>query len=104
MESPKNPDSCSVFELYKLFATPADQTTLAERYRAGGMGYGEAKEALYQAAMSHFGGAYERRIQLESAPDAVEDILREGARRARSKAAEVVERVRAACGLSAKPA
>ena len=104
MESPKNPDSCSVFELYKLFATPADQTTLAERYRAGGMGYGEAKEALYQAAMSHFGGAYERRIQLDSAPDAVEDILREGARRARSKAAEVVERVRAACGLSAKPA
>jgi len=103
MESPKNPDTCSVFELYKLFATAEEQSVLAERYRAGGMGYGEAKETLYQAAMSHFSGAFERRTRLESTPDVVEDILRDGAHRARTKAREVVERVRSACGLLKKP-
>lgn len=103
MEAPKNPDTCSVFELFKLFATPVEQSKLAERYRAGGMGYGEAKETLYHAAMSHFAGAFKRRIQLEAAPDFVEDILREGAHKARAKAKEVVERVRSACGLLSKP-
>ena len=102
-ESSKNPDTCSVFELYKLFATPEAQMTLTERYRAGGMGYGEAKEALYQAAIAHFETAFARRTQLETSPDIVEDILREGAHRARAKAQEVLERVRAACGLLAKP-
>lgn len=103
MESPKDPETCSVFELYKLFASEDEQAALAERYRGGGMGYGEAKETLYKAAMNHFGEAFERRTKLEQSPDDVEDILREGAHRARSKAREVVERVRTACGLHAKP-
>ncbi|MDA1229664.1 MAG: tryptophan--tRNA ligase [Planctomycetota bacterium] len=103
MEAPKNPDTCAVFELYKLFATREEQVALADRYRAGGMGYGEAKESLYQSAMSHFSGAFEHRIQLEASPDVVEDILRDGAHRARAKARDVLERVRAACGLRTKP-
>src|SRR5262249_15615321 len=40
---PKDPDRCNVFALYSLFATPEEQAELAARYRAGGMGYGEAK-------------------------------------------------------------
>ena len=103
MEAPKNPETCSVFDLYRLFASPAEQQSLADRYRAGGMGYGEAKEALYQSAMNHFGESFERRARLEASPDEVEDVLRHGARRARAKAREVVERVRIACGLAAKP-
>ncbi len=54
VEEPKNPDADSVFALYKLFASPDEQQALAARYRAGGMGYGEAKSALYEAAMSYF--------------------------------------------------
>ncbi len=103
IESPKDPDGCSVFQLFKLFSTPEQQNSLADRYRAGDMGYGEAKEALYQAAMSHFGDAFERRTRLEASPDEVEDILKQGARRARAKAVEVLERVRSACGLLARP-
>ena len=104
MEAAKNPETCAVFQLFKLFGTPDQQSALADRYRAGGMGYGEAKETLYQAAMTHFGEAFDRRTGLEAAPDEVEDILKQGARRARAKAVEVVERVRSACGLSARPA
>lgn len=104
VEAPKNPDTCAVFNLYKLFATDEQLAALADRYRAGGMGYGEAKGALYDAAMEYFGPAFELRADLEQRPDDVEDILIQGARTARAKAREVVERVRTACGLAAKPA
>ncbi|MFK7818059.1 MAG: tryptophan--tRNA ligase [Planctomycetaceae bacterium] len=99
VEDPKDPDSCSVFELYKLFGTTEQQQELADRYREGGMGYGEAKQTLYDAAMEYFGPAFERRAQLEQNPKEVEDILQAGAEVARAKAAEVVSRCRAACGL-----
>ena len=103
MESPKDPASCAVYQLFKLFSTSDQQVALADRYRAGGMGYGEAKETLHLAAMNHFGEAFERRTRLETTPSEVEDILKQGAQRARAKAVEVLERVRSACGLSARP-
>jgi tryptophanyl-tRNA synthetase len=99
VEDPKDPDACAVFTLYKLFATEEEQAQLAKRYRAGGMGYGEAKELLYQAALAYFAEARERREQLEKTPDTVEDILRTGARTARAKAQDVLNRARIACGL-----
>ncbi|MFM7036482.1 MAG: tryptophan--tRNA ligase [Planctomycetaceae bacterium] len=103
MEDSKNPDNCTIYQLYTLFASEAARMALADRYRGGGMGYGEAKEALYQAALGCFGTAFERRTQLENNPDMVEEILAAGARAARAKAQQVVARVRAASGLAAKP-
>ena len=47
VEAPKDPDACAVFALYRLVASDEEQAALAARYRAGGMGYGEAKQALY---------------------------------------------------------
>ena len=99
MESPKDPEISSIYQLYQLFASPTDQTALAARYRAGGMGYGEAKQALFDAAWSHFATARERREKLVADPSTVEDILQAGARRARAKGSEVLERVQTACGL-----
>ncbi len=103
MEAPKNPDACSVFTLYKLFAAPEQQAILAGKYRAGGMGYGEAKQALYDAAMEYFGEARTRRETLAADPSIVEDVLADGAKKARQKGQEVLARVRQACGLSASP-
>ena len=104
VEDVKDPESCSVYTLFKLFADDVQQEELAAKYRAGGMGYGEAKNALYEAAMTKFGDAFEKRADLESRPDDVEDILQAGAKAARIKAQQVVERVRSACGLTARPA
>ncbi|HAP07517.1 MAG TPA: tryptophan--tRNA ligase [Planctomycetaceae bacterium] len=104
MEDVKNADACTVFQLYRLFADESRQAALRQRYEAGGMGYGEAKEQLYQAAMETFGRAFERRAELEADPDQLEEILRQGARKARARAQQVVARVRAACGLTAQPA
>ncbi len=103
VEDPKDPEACTVFNLYKLYATQSQQDELAARYRAGGMGYGEAKTSLYEAAMDHFGDAFEKRADLEQRPDDVEDILQQGAKQARRKAREVLERVRTACGLKSLP-
>lgn len=102
MEEVKDPETCSVFTLYKLFANEEQQAALAAKYRAGGMGYGEAKQALYDRAMEAFGPAFDRRKQLAADPDTVRDILREGANKAREKAQEVLQRARAACGLGGR--
>ena len=102
VEASKNPETCSVFTLYKLFATESQQAELAARYRAGGMGYGEAKQALFEAADAYFGPARERRQQLAADASTVEDVLQAGAKRARAKAQEVLNRARDACGLSAR--
>ena len=99
MEAPKNPDTCSVFALYQLFASPEQQTALADRYRAGGMGYGEAKQAVFDAAMNYFADARTRRVELANNPNQVEDILFTGAKKARAKGQMVLKRVREACGL-----
>lgn len=99
VEAPKNPDTCNIFTLYKLFASPAEQQALADRYRAGGMGYGEAKQALFEIANAHFAAARARREQLAADPATLDDILREGASKARAKGTEVLDRARAACGL-----
>jgi tryptophanyl-tRNA synthetase len=99
----KDPENCTIFQLYSLFSDDVQRQQLADRYRAGGMGYGEAKEALYQAALGCFNSAFELRANLQASPDTVEEILAAGARTARAKAQEVVARVRAACGIAAKP-
>jgi tryptophanyl-tRNA synthetase len=99
VEAPKNPDTCHLFTLYKLFASPEQQAALAARYRAGGMGYGEAKQALFEIAVEYFAAARAKREKLAADPDAVAEILRGGAARARAKAAGVLDRARQACGL-----
>ena len=101
VEDPKDPETCTVFTLYKLFADEEQQTVLAERYRAGGMGYGEAKQLLFEAAMEYFGDARAKRAELEKNLDRVEEVLRNGAATARAKAIEVLDRARNACGLAA---
>lgn len=99
VEEPKNPDTCNIFTLYKLFSTPEQQAELAARYRQGGMGYGEAKTKLFEASRDFFADARARREKLAADPGTVTDILKEGARRARAKGVEVLQRCQKACGL-----
>jgi len=100
MEEPKDPDKCNVFALYKLMATPEEQEAMRQRYLAGGMGYGHAKQALYEKYEEYFREARERRKELAANPQKVEDILQDGASRARKVARATLDRVRAAVGLA----
>ncbi len=96
---PKNPETCNVFALYRLLARPDEVATLRERYRKGGMGYGEAKAMLAEVVERVLGPARARREALVKDRDYVEDVLVTAGRRARAVAQEVMEDVRDACGI-----
>ncbi len=100
VEEAKDPATCQVFALYKLFARPEEQTALAARYRAGGMGWGEAKEALFQAMNRELAPVRARYEQIIADPTALDTILAQGALRAREIAARTVARLRKATGIA----
>jgi tryptophanyl-tRNA synthetase len=99
MEEPKDPEGNSIYELYKLFATKEEVESMAASFRAGNYGYGHAKKALLEAYHRLFDPFREKREALEKDPDSLEDILRDGAVKARAAASAVMEKVRRAVGL-----
>jgi len=94
LEEPKNPDSCNVFALYKLLATPEQSEEMRQRYLAGGYGYGHAKQALSELIIETFGKEREKFNEYIQNPQLIEDILQSGAQKAKVKADEVLNRVR----------
>jgi tryptophanyl-tRNA synthetase len=99
LEAPKDPEKDNVFALIRLFADDDTRERIADAYRSGGYGYGHAKKELLGLIDNYFGEARERRRQLAAHPDDVIDILRDGGRRARERAAGYMERVRSVVGL-----
>ena len=72
---------------------------LAEKYQAGGMGYGEAKKSLLAKINTYFETARIKRKELAANPGVVEEILRDGARKARAEARATIDLVRDAVGM-----
>ena len=103
LEDPKDPDTCNAYQLFKHFSTPDEQAELAERYRAGGFGFGHAKQHLFEKVDAHMAPHREKYEQLKDDTDTLEDILQDGARRARAVAEQVMERVRDRCGFPSRP-
>ena len=99
VEAPKDPESNTVFQLYRLLAKPADVEAMRESFLAGGTGYGDYKKQLLSAFLEYFGPARERRAGYEADMSYVEDVLAEGARKARAVARETLDRVRTAVGV-----
>jgi tryptophanyl-tRNA synthetase len=101
---PLTPETDNVFTLFSLFASEEEKAALADDYRAGRIGYGEAKKRLKAKIDEHFGPAREKRKELERRPDYVEDVLRQGAKKARVEAEKTMALVREAVGLLPHPA
>src|SRR5206468_3943199 len=85
VEAPKDPETNHVFNLYKLFATPAERDALAARFRAGGLGYGHAKQALVDLLERELGPARARYDALVADRPGLDRILADGAARARRR-------------------
>ena len=86
-------------QLLRLFA-PADVAKeFEDRLRAGGLGYGDLKKALFEHYWNTFSAARARRAELAANLDHVHAVLRDGAERARAVADGVLARVRRASGL-----
>jgi tryptophanyl-tRNA synthetase len=99
VEEPKDPDQCNVFKLFKIIGSDEETEKLRARYTNGGMGYGEAKELLYNQTLNRFSKNRELFFELTANRDRVEQLLLEGALKARKQAKNVLKRVRARVGF-----
>ena len=86
-------------QLLKLVAPPEIAKDTEERLRAGGLGYGDLKKALFEHYWNHFTAARARRAELAANLDHVNRVLKDGATRAGALARQVLERAKTACGL-----
>ena len=99
IEEPKNPDESQIFLLYKLFANQEEQAALAARYRAGGMGWGEAKEELFRVVNRTLAPMRERFDAVMDDIPTLDQILHAGAEKARPIAHDTLKRLRKAIGI-----
>ena len=98
VEDPKDTKAV-VFQLWSLFANEDERKEMFTRAEAGGLGYGDVKKDLLERILDHFGAMREKREALAAKPDDVEDVLRDGATRAKALGAPVLEAARTASGL-----
>jgi len=99
VEESKNPEESQIYILYKLFATEDEQAALAARLRAGGMGWGEAKEELFRVANRLLTPMRMRYDELMANPVELDNILAKGAEKARVIASQTVKRFRKVVGM-----
>lgn len=99
LEDPKDPDTDNVFALIKLFTNKEQQQDIADKYKAGGYGYGHAKKELLGLIENYFETARERRRELAKDLDYVHDVLKEGGKKARLRAEEVMQPIREVTGI-----
>src|SRR5437763_5771527 len=92
-------DQNLAIQLLKLVAPKDVATDFENRLRAGGLGYGDLKKALFEHYWNYFAAARTRRAELAANLDHVEAVLRDGAIRARAVASVVIKRARQASGL-----
>lgn len=101
--SPSEPkpdaDKNIAIQLLKLVAPGNVALDYEERLRAGGLGYGDLKKALFEHYWTYFEGPRKKRAELVANRDYVQQVLREGAARARVVAGAVLDRAKIACGL-----
>ena len=86
-------------QLLRLVATTTVAKDYQERLRAGGLGYGDLKKALFEQYWTYFATARAKRAELAANLDYVNQVLADGAAKARAKAREVLNRAKKASGL-----
>ena len=99
LDDPKDPSKSTVVALYRLFASKDEVRRMEDEHRAGGIGYGDFKQRLFEAMWDHFAPMRARRAELLARPGDVDDVLADGARRAREVGGVTMARVRKAIGL-----
>jgi tryptophanyl-tRNA synthetase len=99
IEAPKDPDMSTVYALYRLFASADKSREMADKLRAGGYGYGEAKKELLSLLWDYFAPFREKRRRFATNIDYVKEVRKKGADKARAAGAPTLEKVRKAVGM-----
>lgn len=100
VEEPKDPDNCNVFQIYRLFLNNEEQQALRQRYEAGGMGYGEVKQELFETVRDYFTPFTERRNEILVDKEQLRKTLDMGAQKARYAASKVLRKMRKKSGIA----
>lgn len=95
---PKDPDSCTLFQIFSAFASNEEVTAMREQYAAG-IGWGDAKNQVFDYLNAQLSAPRERYNALMEDPAHIEAVLQKGAERAREEAAVTMDRLRSAVGL-----
>ena len=98
LEDPKDPESCNVFSLYSILASISETEILKEKYLRGGLGYGQAKQELFDLILTRFSDERNKYDYFIQNPNVVNLALSKGAEKARKVAKEVLLRVRKKIG------
>jgi len=99
LDDEKDPSTCNVFQLYKLIASTDQRTQMELNYKTKGYGYGHAKSELLQLVLTHFSKERELFNYYQENPSKIDEILAEGAKKARAIAKVTLNRVRKAIGF-----
>lgn len=98
LEDPKNPETCNVFQIYKLIGSEAEIADLKSKYLAGGFGYGHAKQALFELIRDTYKEEREQFEYFMNNKPEIDRLLGIGAQKAKGVADEVLNRVRIKLG------
>ena len=98
LEDPKDAESSTVYQLYKLIATPEETALMKENLEKGGYGWGHAKKDLLNAILTHYEAPRERYDYYMNNKPELDKILAKGAEKAKQVAQKTLERVRTKCG------
>jgi tryptophanyl-tRNA synthetase len=99
LEEPKDPDTCTVFKLYSLMATPTQTHSLREQYLGGNFGYGHAKKELLDLLITRYAKERELFDFFMNHPEEIEKRLIAGEEKARLVALPLLNRVREKLGF-----
>ena len=100
LEEPKDPNSATVYQLYKLLASDEEAKTMSDKLKAGGYGWGHAKKELLEKVVSSFSEERAKFEHYQNNPKEVEEVLMEGAQKAKKVAKATLERVRISLGYN----
>ena len=89
----------SLFEFVELFQGKEKRVEYESLYRSTGVRYGDIKASLSEAIFSELRPIQEKRVQLENNTEYVDQVIREGAEKARAVAQTTIDEVRSKMGL-----
>lgn len=98
LELPKNPDN-NITKIYELFATKEEVMQMKEKFMTGGYGYGHAKTELFNTIMEYFKEARLKREKLVNNMDYVDNILKQGAKKANELADKKMKIIKEVVGF-----
>ena len=97
LPSDPKPTDHMLLELYKLFAEPREVAELTDKFKAG-IGWGEVKKIVFEKVNEGLTPLREKFNEIYSNKAMIDDILKQGAERARKIAKETLLKVRKAIG------